>query len=424
MDLKFSLHPKQLEVFTSPARFKVCAAGRRAGKTYLAAVMLLVNALKDKNEFGYDLATKEVWYVAPTFNQAKDIMWNLLKHIGRDVISKCIENTATAWLINGRRIQLKGADRPDSLRGVGCSFVVLDEFAYMKPEVWEAILKPTLAEVRGSALFIGTPDGKNHFYNLWLEAHQLSDWAAFQFTSLDNPLISEEEIESARQSMPPSIFRQEFEASFESGGANLFDVDKLQYVDENPLTDPLTYICVDPAGFSDGDLMSHTRLKRLDEFAISVVDVGQEGWYIKDVQHGRWGIREASLRIIKAAKDYEPVCVGIEKGSLKNALMPYLDDQMRRLGIYPRIEPLTHGNKKKTERIIWALQGRLQNERIFVKRAPWNSELVRQLSDFPNPMAHDDIIDAISYTDQISTTVYPYDMVISSWQPLDAEAGY
>ena len=128
--------------------------------------------MKEKNEFGVDIRNKEVWYVAPTFNQAKDIMWNLLKTLGEDVIESTLENTAQIKLINGRKIQLKGSDRPDTLRGVGISYVVLDEYAFMKPDVWDLIIRPTLADVRGKALFIGTPEGKNHFYDLWVEAGQ------------------------------------------------------------------------------------------------------------------------------------------------------------------------------------------------------------------------------------------------------------
>ena len=116
MDLNFDLHEKQMEVFKSDARFKVVAAGRRAGKSYLSAVILVIEALKEKNRFGIDLRGKEVWYVAPTYAQARDIMWNVLKDICAPVMEKFHENTSTIWLKNGRTIKLKGSDRPDTLR--------------------------------------------------------------------------------------------------------------------------------------------------------------------------------------------------------------------------------------------------------------------------------------------------------------------
>ena len=161
-ELNIDLHPAQLEIFNSTKRFKVVAAGRRFGKSRLAAWILLIKAIQSED--------KDVFYVGPTFQQAKDIMWNMLKELGQDLIAQAHENTAVLTLINGRRIFLKGSDRPDTLRGVGLSYVVLDEYASMKPVVWEQIIRPTLADVQGGALFIGTPAGKNHFFDIYKDA--------------------------------------------------------------------------------------------------------------------------------------------------------------------------------------------------------------------------------------------------------------
>ena len=215
-ELNVDLHPAQLEIFNSDKRFKVVAAGRRFGKSRLAAWILLIKALQSND--------KDVFYIGPTFQQAKDIMWLMLKELGVDLIDSAHENTAVLTLINGRRIYLKGSDRPDTLRGVGLSYVVLDEYASMKPVVWEQIIRPTLADVRGGALFIGTPAGKNHFYDLYIEASkdEGGEWEAFQFNSKDNPYIPDEEIEAARRSMSSMSFRQEFEASFETFTGGIF----------------------------------------------------------------------------------------------------------------------------------------------------------------------------------------------------------
>lgn len=145
--LHFPLHEAQLEIFNSPARYKVVAAGRRFGKSHLAAVTLILKALEETNHAGYDIHDKEVYYIAPTFEQAKKIIWPKLKDLAKlvregGVIESTIENTAVMTLVNGRRISIKGADRPDSLRGVGLSYVVLDEYAFMKPDVWSMIIRP------------------------------------------------------------------------------------------------------------------------------------------------------------------------------------------------------------------------------------------------------------------------------------------
>lgn len=426
MELNFNLHDKQMEIFQSPARFRVVAAGRRFGKSFQSAVELLINALKDENEYGYNIKNKEVWYIAPTFQQGKDIMWSLLKDLGKDVIESSVENTATLRLINGRKIQIKGSDRPDTLRGVGISFVVLDEFAFMKPAVWDEIIRPTLADVKGSALFIGTPDGKNHFYDLWKSAIDWDDWESFCFASVDNPTIDPKEIETARVTQSEATFRQEYEASFTSTGAGVFSSSDIIYGSEP--TDGVYYVAVDPAGYAEAHEATKSKLKKLDECAIAIVKVHPGGWWVKEIVAGRWGIREVALRILRNAQKVQCAALGIEKGSLLNAIMPYLEDTMRRLNYYPRIIPLTHGGKKKQERIAWALQGRFQHGRIVIneedKGTEWVKKFIDQMLDFPNPMVHDDLLDALAYVDQIAVTNYPIDIELDNWEALDSIAGY
>lgn len=425
-DITFNLHPAQLEIFESDVRFKVVAAGRRFGKSYLSAVMLILEGLKEENEHGYDLKGKDVYYVAPTFQQGKDIMWNLLKELGKDVIKQTYENTGMATLINGRRIHIKGSDRPDTLRGVGLSFVVLDEYASMRPEVWEQILRPTLADVKGDALFIGTPAGKNHFYDLFIEADNDEEWETFSYLSTDNPFLDSKEIESARSTMSLQSFKQEFEASFQSFGGNIF-LDEYIKVDPDNAAgyDGTWFLSVDLAGFADIAGNLNAKLKRLDQTAISCVKVGTDGWYVDDILTGRWGIRETSLQILRACQKYRPTCVGIEKGALKNAVDPYLQDQMKRLNIFPNIIETTHGSQKKIDRITWALQGRFQNGRIAFNEGSYLKPFRDQMIDFPNPMSHDDMLDSLAYIDQIANVNYSiyqegYD---DEWEPLDAIAG-
>lgn len=427
MELNFDLHAKQREVFLSKARFKVCAAGRRGGKSYLSAVELIIKALEKENRYGVPLKGKEVWYVAPTYQQARDIIWGVLKEMGQGIIKQVHENTSTMTLVNGRTIKLKGSDRPDTLRGVSLAYVVLDEYAFMKPEVWDMIIGPALADSRGEALFIGTPSGKNHFYDLWVEAGSGKlgpEWEAFHFCSLDNPIISREEVAKARDRMSADAFRQEFEASFEAAGGGAFKAEDFLEA-EGPEAPGTTYMTVDPAGFNTGAGMIKSKLKRLDETAIAVVDVSPAGWFVRDMVHGRWGVRETSLQILRTAQKHHVAAVGIEQGISKNAIMPYLEDQMRRLNVYPRIEDLRHGGQKKTDRILWGLQGRFQNHRVkWKKGAPWIPWVEGQLLDFPNPLAHDDGPDALSYIDQISQAVYDHGWIEDSYEPLDEWAGY
>lgn len=415
--LNVKLHPKQLEVFNDKHRFKVVAAGRRFGKSRLAAWTLLIQALQSKD--------KDVFYVAPTFQQAKDIMWGMLKELGHEVIAAAHENTAVLTLVNGRKIYLKGSDRPDTLRGVGLAYVVLDEYADMKPNVWEQIIRPALADVQGGAMFIGTPKGRNHFYEIYKlgESNRDEEWASFHYTSYDNPLIPKKEIEAAKGSMSSFAFRQEFMSSFEAASRDLFKPEWLQYSEEEP-KDGRFFITVDLAGFINVDKESGNKNKKLDETAIAIVKVHEGGWWVAEIRHGRWDIKETCKQIMSAVIKYEPTAVGIEKGSLKNATLPYLTDLMRSNNRYFRIDDVTHGNQKKTDRIVWALQGRFENGKISLNFGEWNNEFADQLVNFPNAQLHDDLIDALAYIDQIQVVEYFQEYEEDDYQPLDYVSGY
>ena len=414
-ELNVDLHPAQLEIFHSEARFKVVAAGRRFGKSRLAAWILLIKALQSDS--------KDVFYIGPTFQQSKDIMWAMLKELGDGLIAAAHENTAVLTLVNGRKIYLKGSDRPDSLRGVGLAYVVLDEYASMKPNVWEQIIRPTLADVRGGALFIGTPAGKNHFYDVYQDAMELDDWESFQFNSTDNPFIPADEIEAARSSMSSMSFRQEFEASFETFTGGVF---KEEWFKKGPEPEEGSYvIAIDPAGFESIEKERNLKRSRLDETAIAIVKIDRDKWWVKSILHGRWNIKETAKKILTSAIKVESSTVGIETGSLRNAILPYLEDEMRTQGQYVSIIEMRHGGKKKTERIVWSLQGRMEHGQItFNEDVDWKS-FVSQMVDFPNRMSHDDMLDALAYIDQVSVADFAHTIELEDdWEPEDEIAGY
>ena len=423
-ELKVSLHDAQMEIFRSPKRFKVASCGRRFGKSYLAAWVLIIKALQSPS--------KDVFYVAPTFQQAKDILWAILKDVGRDVIKSAHENTATLTLINDRKIYLKGSDRPDTLRGVGLAYVVMDEYASMKPEVWEMILRPTLADVKGGALFIGTPAGKNHFYKLWIDAQideNQNDWEAFQFNSTDNTFLDPSEINDAKRSMSTQAFRQEFEATFESFSGGVFKEEWIKYSDDDVFdksskTQGSYVISVDPAGFEKADKDRGLKSSKLDETAISVVKICGDEWHVKDILHGRWGIKETAEKILDAAEEVEAITVGIEAGALKNAIMPYIEDLMRIRGRWVNITDVSHGGKRKQDRIVWALQGRMEHGKLLFRKADWNHDFITQMLDFPSPLSHDDLLDSLAYIDQVSVVDFAQSIELEDWDPIDEYTGY
>lgn len=418
MDLEIKLLPWQQEVWNDQSRFKVIAAGRRTGKSRLAAWYLIVEALQ--SEKGH------VWYVAPTQQQARDIMWQQLLELAHPVITGSHVNNMQIKLVNGSTISLKGADRPETMRGVALKFLVLDEYADIKPQVFEQILRPALADLKGRAVFIGTPKGRNHFYDIYKQGQkEEKDWKSWHFTSLDNPLLDPEEVEVAKNSMSSFAFRQEFMASFEAPQSDLFKEEWIKICEEEEEPDTGEYyIAVDLAGFEDVAKSSSSKKKHLDQTAIAIVKVTEDGWWVERIDYGRWDIKETSERILRHAKKYSVSIVGIERGALKNAVLPYMQELMLKLQVYPRIVDLTHGNKKKTDRIVWSLQGRFEHGQIKLKEGEWNREFVDELLNFPTPNVHDDLLDALSYIDQLAITPFDMEEYDDDYEPLDFVSGY
>ena len=198
----------QSEIFCSPSRFRAVVAGRRFGKTFLSTGEILRAAIGGSN--------RNCWYVAPTYGAAKEIAWDMLiQTIPDEYIAKTNETSLTIRLINGSVISLKGAEKPNNLRGRALDFVVLDEFADMRPEAWNEVLRPSLSDRQGHALFIGTPKGRNHFYDLWATGLDGADgWDSFQYTTLQGGNVPEKEIEQARSDLDERTFNQEYCAEF------------------------------------------------------------------------------------------------------------------------------------------------------------------------------------------------------------------
>ena len=211
------LSPAQQTIVDDPARFRVVIAGRRFGKTHLSIRELCWHA----KEPG-----KDVWYVTSSYRQAKQIVWKKLKHRLQDLrwAEKVNESELSIELKNGSTISLKGADNADSLRGVGLDFIVLDEFADIDPEAWFEVLRPTLSDKQGRAMFIGTPKGiGNWAHDLYMNpVEQPGVWSSFQYTTIDGGQVKQEEIDAAKRDLDERTFRQEFLATFETYAGRIY----------------------------------------------------------------------------------------------------------------------------------------------------------------------------------------------------------
>ena len=198
----------QKEVITDKSRFRVLITGRRFGKTFLAINELAKFASKPN---------QKVWYVAPTYRQAKAICWNVLKE--KMIYHKWVKNInhsdLTITLKNNSTITLRGSDNEQSLRGVGLNFLCIDEFADVSQEAWFEVLRPTLSDTKGHALFCGSPRGfGNWSYELFKQGETNKEWASFKYTTIEGGNVDEDEVEQAKQDLDIRTFQQEYEATF------------------------------------------------------------------------------------------------------------------------------------------------------------------------------------------------------------------
>ena len=203
-----ALTKPQKKVIKNDARFRVLITGRRFGKTYLAINELAKFASKPN---------KKVWYVAPSYRQAKAICWSVLKE--KIIQHKWVKEHKPQRFNNYAKEQqpdnIKGSDNENSLRGVGINFLCIDEFADVSKETWYEVLRPTLSDTKGHALFCGSPRGfGNWSYELYKQGETNKDWQSFKYTTLEGGQVSDDEIEQAKQDLDVRTFQQEYEATF------------------------------------------------------------------------------------------------------------------------------------------------------------------------------------------------------------------
>lgn len=232
----------QRAVADDPARFRVCVSGRRFGKTTLAIRELCYYA-RDPG--------KVCWYVAPSYRQAKQIAWIKLKKILKDLrwVKNINEAELTVILKNGSRICLRGADNPDSLRGVGINFLVLDECADIQESAFTEVLRPTLSDTKGKAMFIGTPKGMNWFYDLYQRGQDQTEeeWSSYQYTTVQGGWVDQQEIEQAKSDLDSKTYRQEYEATWESYSGVIYNFSMKENVKKiiPPLDNNIIHIGMD-----------------------------------------------------------------------------------------------------------------------------------------------------------------------------------
>ena len=207
------LHPAQQEIAGAPERFRVVACGRRFGKTTVG-----LRAVFHHAQHGM-----ECWWVAPTYGNALQV-WRALC-AEADPAGAAISQTERALdFPGGGALFVRSARSLHSLRGAGLDFLVVDEAAHLPATLWEDILRPMLADRRGGALLLSTPNGLNWFHECFVRGQDPAEheWRSFHFSSYDNPRIARTELETLRRHTRDATFRREYLAEFLPGEAGVF----------------------------------------------------------------------------------------------------------------------------------------------------------------------------------------------------------
>tara|TARA_R100000329_G_scaffold39844_1_gene37289 strand:+ start:1321 stop:2553 length:1233 start_codon:yes stop_codon:yes gene_type:complete len=385
------LHEGQQKVRDSEARWKILCAGRRFGKTRLGVQMCLEVALKGGR----------AWWVAPTFSIAR-VGWRDIAASAKSFPREIEPNVSLANmqidLPNGGSIAVRSADNPQRLRGEGLDFLVMDEAAFVKPEVWQEVLRPTLTERKGSALFISTPIGRNNwFYDLWEVAEDAENWERFRFSTTDNPMIDPEEVEAARKEVGSIVFAQEYLAEFVDAGQGMLRPEWLNYFVMVPdeagnikcVVEGSEYYLKALKKFGVVDLATTTN-KDSDYTVITSFAVTPDNrLLVIDMQRQKLEGPDIIPAIKRAIDKNKLEYVGIERQGFQTTII----QMAQRSGI--RVKDLKSDKDKVTRAL--PLSARMESGDVFLLRdTHWLPEMEREIMTFPAG-AHDDIIDTLSY---------------------------
>lgn len=382
----------QREVWSDRHRFKVINCGRRAGKSTLAALKML--------HFATENSRVNVSYFAPNYKQAKDIVWQMLKEmVPKEIIEKSNEQELVIELINGSKMMLKGVAEPDSLRGVRIDLAIFDEVAFMVrwDEIWK-VLRPTLADTKADVWMISTPNGFNHFHDLFVKEVDDKRYKSFHYTTYDNPYMEKEEIDETRAEMDADAFAQEFMGEFRKMSGLIYkDFDrKLHMVEIPELDSDWTFTRALDFGYAHKTALVYFAIRPDGKEIYGYDGVYREGMTVPDIAEA-CRIKDGS-RII-----YNPVA---------DSAQPAFIDELGSMGV--RFNPVKKGKDSVKNGIVQVAEMlRVRNDTgrptlMFNKDLDWIAkefEMYRWLENNREEgvvreapyKVNDDAVDAIRY---------------------------
>jgi hypothetical protein len=354
-------HPGQRAIMDLDVRFRVVAAGRRWGKSEMAAHGTLARALEYPGSVN--------WWVSPSYDQSNDFGFDKIKPLVSPDVLADVKRTKPRALEfeNGSRISFRSAEREDSLRGPGIDFLVIDECGSVPERAWTEELRPALSDTEGDALFIGTPRGRNWFFK-WYKRGQdpdRSNTASVRAPTSQNPHVAAGEIQDLKDEMPERTFRQEHLAEFVDDSGGVFT---------NVRDAVAEYDLPVPPADAPGPFAMGVDFARFDDYtAIVVLDADGRLVAFDRLRETTWNRIET--RIEQLAEEYGRVSVAVDS-TRDNKIVADLEDA----GL--AVDPVNFGSRKETliDNLALALEG---GELTLSSDAP---ELVNELEVFEYDM--------------------------------------
>jgi phage terminase large subunit len=351
-------------------RFSVGVAHRRAGKTVAHIAELIKDAISTPNE-------ARCAYIAPTFTQAKDIAWQYLKRFGLVIPgAEANESELRLDLPTGGRVRLYGAENADRLRGLYFDHVVLDEYAQMRPGIWGEIVRPTLADRRGKASFIGTPMGRNQFYELmygdadgkWVGAVNDPEWFTFTLRASATNVLDPDELLALRKTQTPEQYEQEFECSFTAAiigayfGKEMAEAEREGRICSVPYDPALLVETWWDLGRNDLNAIWFIQRAGREIRAINYMDGagGDAAYWAKELDklpyhYGECVLpHDAESKTPNSSKSYKDVLT--DHGFKKHTVIPRTDDRLNSINMARLVIPRCYFDAVKCKRGIEALR--------------------------------------------------------------------
>lgn len=360
VEIPYSPRKDQLEVHNSPALYRVIVAHRRFGKTTLAINELVRSAILKPGRY---------WYVAPSYRQAKTIALAMVLHyLPSHLIVKKNETDLTIQLFNGSEIALKGAENKDSLRGVGLKGVVLDEYAQMDRDVWEAIIGPTLLDnpvEPGWAIFIGTPKGRNHFFKMFANGKSgKKQWASFQFSALTTGIFPQAELDRLKDELTEDTYREEYLAEFLDGEGTVFR--GVRYCVESQAN------CYAPAR-ADRSYQMGVDLARLRDWTVITVVDSSTSKVVHWERFNKLDWEFQKLRIANLADSYNGARIVVDATGVGDPISIDLE----RMGLAVTAYKITSSEPK--QRLVDSLKLRIEQKQVTI---PDEGQLLKELEAY------------------------------------------